>query len=128
MNTLDFSLEAALDAQLSALPPFSAELGYTVVRGNPRASMRLWLGTASSDVRVGIWECTEGAFECIEFGDELQTLVCGQLTLRYPDGSSESYGPGDSIFTRKGERVTWDIEEDVRKVFFTLNPDALIAE
>ena len=25
--------------------------------------------------------------------------------------------PGDSVFTRKGERVIWDIEEDVTKVF-----------
>jgi len=28
-------------------------------------------------------------------------------------------GFGDSIFTRKGERVIWDIHEDVTKVFFS---------
>jgi uncharacterized cupin superfamily protein len=65
---------------------------YKILRGDPRASGRLDHGDNAGPHRLGIWACTEGAFEC---------------------------GPGDSIFTRKGERVIWDIREDVTKVFFT---------
>ena len=100
---------------------------YKILRGNPRASGRLDFGDNNASHRLGIWACSEGAFECTELGDELQTIISGRLTLTRAGGESIECGPGDSIFTRKGERVTWDIQEDVTKVFFTHlgdgNPD-----
>jgi len=92
---------------------------YRILRGNPRASGRLDYGANDGSHRLGIWSCTEGAFECTELGDELQTIIRGRLTLTRVGGETISCGPGDSIFTRKGERVIWDISEDVTKVFFT---------
>ena len=74
--------------------------------------------------RMGIWSCTEGAFTCTEVGDELQTLISGHLTITRDDGESIECGPGDTIFTRKGERLTWDIKQTVTKVFFTYNSHA----
>jgi uncharacterized cupin superfamily protein len=105
--------------------PFEGEASnYEIIRGNPQASGRLDLGTNEGQHRVGIWSCTEGAFICTEVGDELQTVISGQLTITRDDGESIECGPGDSIFTRKGERLTWDIKQTVTKVFFTYNPDA----
>jgi uncharacterized cupin superfamily protein len=72
---------------------------------------------------MGIWSCTEGAFECTELGDELQTIVEGRLTLRQMDGTAIECGPGDSVLTRKGERVVWDIQVAVTKLFLTYNRD-----
>ena len=104
--------------------PFEGEASdYQIVRGNPEASGRIDLGTNEGQHRLGIWKCTEGAFSCIEAGDELQTIIEGRLILTRDDGESISCGPGDSIVTRKGERVTWDIQETVTKVFFTYNID-----
>ena len=105
--------------------PFEGEASnYEIIRGNPQASGRLDLGTNEGQHRVGIWSCTEGAFTCTELGDELQTVISGQLTITREDGESIECGPGDSIFTRKGERLTWDIKQTVTKVFFTYNSDA----
>lgn len=92
---------------------------YKILRGDPRASGRLDAGGNEARSRLGIWACTVGAFECTELGDELQTILSGRLTLTRDDGKAIDCGPGDCIFTRKGERVTWDIHEDVTKVFFT---------
>ena len=92
---------------------------YQILRGNPRASGRLDFGSNDGESRLGIWSCTEGAFQCTELGDELQTILTGRLVLTREDGKSIECGPGDSIFTRRGERVTWDIREDVTKLFFT---------
>ena len=92
---------------------------YRILRGEPRASGRIDVGGNDARHRLGIWSCTEGAFECTELGDELQTIISGRLVLTRADGESIEAGPGDSIFTRKGERVTWDISETVTKVFFT---------
>jgi len=105
--------------------PFEGEASnYEIIRGNPQASGRLDLGTNEGQHRVGIWSCTEGAFTCTELGDELQTVISGQLTITREDGESIECGPGDSIFTRKGERLTWDIKQAVTKVFFTYNSHA----
>ena len=92
---------------------------YRILRGDPRASGRIDFGASDGGSRLGIWSCTEGAFECTELGDELQTIVKGRLVLTRQGGESIECGPGDSIFTRRGERVTWDIRETVTKVFFT---------
>ena len=92
---------------------------YKILRGDPHASGRLDHGSNESQHRLGIWACTEGAFECTELGNELQTIIRGRLTLTRVGGESIECGPGDSIFTHKGERVIWDIKEDVTKVFFT---------
>lgn len=92
---------------------------YRILRGEPRASGRLDAGGNDQATRLGIWACTEGAFECTELGDELQTIVRGRLTLTRVGGESIECGPGDSIYTRKGERVIWDIHEPVVKIFFS---------
>ncbi len=97
--------------------------GYRILRGDPRASGRIDHGGDGERQRLGIWSCTAGAFECTELGDELQTIQRGRLKLTRIGGESIEFGPGDSIFTRKGERVVWDILEDVTKVFFTSNLD-----
>lgn len=97
---------------------------YRILRGDPRASGRLDRGGAPGDpTRLGIWACTQGMFECTELGNELQTILSGRLRLTGPDGVTQEFGPGDSIYTRKGDRVVWDILEDVVKVFFTADLD-----
>ena len=96
---------------------------YKILRGAPQASGRIDAGANDGVSRLGIWACSEGAFECTELGDELQTIISGRLILTRVGGESITCGSGDSIFTRKGERVIWDIQEDVTKVFFTYNCD-----
>ena len=112
----------ALDSEQTSLEhwPFDNPASdYRILRGEPRASGRLDAGANDGPWRLGIWRCTEGAFECTELGDELQTILSGKLVLTRVGGESIECGPGDSIFTRKGERVVWDIREEVTKVFFT---------
>jgi uncharacterized cupin superfamily protein len=111
---------------LESWPFEGADSNYEIVSGNPQASGRFDLGAGNAQHRMGIWSCTEGVFTCTEQGDELQTVISGRLLLTRANGESIECGPGDSIFTRKGERVTWDIKETVTKVFFTYNSDAAI--
>ncbi len=112
----------ALGEVPSSLEPWSFDnpaSNYKILRGDPRASGRLDLGDNAGPYRLGIWACSEGAFECTGRGGELQTVISGRLVLTRVGGESVACGPGDSIFTRKGERVVWDIREAVTKVFFS---------
>ncbi len=68
---------------------------------------------------IGIWRCTRGKVECTEIGDELMTILTGHVRLiDVDDGTVSELGPGDSLFSRDGKRVIWDVTEDVTKVFF----------
>jgi len=109
--------------KLESWPFDGAASNYEIISGNPQASGRIDLGSADSQHRMGIWHCSEGEFSCTEQGDELQTIISGNLVLTRADGESIECGPGDSIFTRKGERVTWNIKQAVTKVFFTYDSE-----
>ena len=112
-----------IEAKLQPLPPLSETPGYRIVRGNPIASIQFDHGGAGGAVRAGIWACSEGAFECVEGGDELQTLLEGRLEITDGAGVIHEFSAGDSFITQKGERVTWNVIEPVVKVFFTYDKD-----
>lgn len=100
--------------------PFDNPLSdYKIKDGEPKASGRLDAGGPGHTTRTGIWRCTKGLFECTEQGDELMTVLSGRCRLiDMASGNVSELGVGDSLFVRDGSRVTWDIIEDVTKVFF----------
>lgn len=100
--------------------PFDNPLSdYKIKDGEPKASGRLDAGGPGHTTRTGIWRCTKGLFECTEQGDELMTVLSGRCRLiDMASGQVSELGVGDSLFVRDGSRVTWDIIEDVTKVFF----------
>lgn len=100
--------------------PFDNPLSdYKIKDGEPKASGRLDAGGPGHTTRTGIWRCTKGLFECTEQGDELMTVQSGRCRLiDMASGHASELGVGDSLFVRDGSRVTWDIIEDVTKVFF----------
>ena len=96
---------------------------YRILEGTPRASGRLDAGGPGHVTRTGIWRCTVGQFECTEQGDELMTVLSGRCRIvDHGTGEAVSLETGDSYVIRDGARVTWDILEDVTKVFFAHKP------
>lgn len=105
--------------------PFDNPLSdYVIKQGDPKASGRIDAGGPGHVTRTGIWRCTKGVFDCTEQGDELMTILAGRCRLTdLTTGVTTDLGAGDSLFVRNGSRVTWDIIEDVTKVFFGHKPD-----
>lgn len=98
-------------------PFFNPASDYVIRRGNPRASGRIDTGGPGQVTRSGIWRCTEQ-------GDELMTILGGRCRItHHVDGTVSDLAPGDSLFIRDGSRVTWDITEDLVKVFFAYKSD-----
>ncbi len=92
---------------------------YRITRGEPRTSGRIDEGGPGHPTRYGIWRCTAGAFECTEQGDEMFTVLSGRCRLTdLASGMAVDLAAGDTHFVRDGSRVTWDVAEDVTKVFF----------
>jgi uncharacterized cupin superfamily protein len=47
------------------------------------------------------------------------TILSGKVrVIDTSDSSVVDLGPGDTMFSRDGKRVIWDIIEDVTKVFY----------
>lgn len=109
---------------LEAWPFENPNRKYQIKEGGPKASGRIDAGGPGHTTRVGIWHCTKGVFTCIEQGDELMTILSGRCRLiDNTTGQVNELGVGDSLFVRDGSNVTWDIIEDVTKVFFGHKPD-----
>lgn len=110
--------------ELKSWPFENPASAYKIKEGDPKASGRLDAGGPGHTTRTGIWRCTKGVFECTEQGDELMTILSGRCRLiDMANGQVNELETGDSFFVRDGSRVTWDIIEDVTKVFFGYKPD-----
>ncbi|WP_299846125.1 cupin domain-containing protein [uncultured Roseovarius sp.] len=97
---------------------------YVIREGEPRASGRIDAGGPGYTSRAGIWRCTKGVFDCTEQGDELMTILSGRCrVIDLDSGSIAELVPGDSLFVRDESRVTWDVIEDVVKVFYGQKTD-----
>ncbi len=96
---------------------------YSIREGEPRTSGRIDSGGPGHPTRHGIWRCTRGAFDCTEQGDELMMVLGGRGRIRdHATGAVTELAAGDSCFLRDGSRVTWEVDEDLTKVFFAHKP------
>lgn len=92
---------------------------YKIIEGDPKTFGRIDFGGVNHATRYGIWRCTKGVFACTEQGDELMTILSGRCRItQHSTGEICDLGPGDSLYVYDGQSVTWDVREDVTKVFF----------
>ncbi|WP_371224570.1 cupin domain-containing protein [Roseovarius sp. 2305UL8-3] len=97
---------------------------YQIIEGAPKTSGRIDKGGPGHTTRFGIWRCTQGVFACTEQGDELMTVLEGRCRITdHSTGEVAELEAGESLFVHDGSRVTWDIHEEVTKVFLGWKPD-----
>ncbi|MCZ6721557.1 MAG: cupin domain-containing protein [Proteobacteria bacterium] len=105
------------------------EIGATILEGTPQQSGRIDFGSLETPMITGVWECTKGKFEVTYPWNELATILEGNITITDSKGNAMKFGPGDTHFAVKGDRVTWQIHSDkVRKAFFIYTGDQVAAE
>ena len=109
---------------LEPWPPLGELPFVKVLEGDPVHEGRFDLGGFGTRTMAGVWQCTPGKFEYTYPGDEICTLLKGKIHVTEQDGTTHTYTAGDIFYTNKGEKVTWVIEETVRKVFFIHDPES----
>ncbi len=107
----------------AVLTPLSA--APDVIDGTPReSSARIVDAARGGPIRSGIYEVTKGRFRVQMKFHELATVLLGEVELIDEMGNSVTYGPGDSWFCEKGERIVWNVKTDrLRKCFLAVDPD-----
>jgi uncharacterized cupin superfamily protein len=111
---------------LAPMPPQHLASGQPELRG-------IGVFSAPDDgLSVGLWSATPFVAASGPYPvDEFMILLEGSVTIRLPDGRSETVRAGDSFFIPKGLVCTWDQPETVRKVYMifengTADPSATL--
>ena len=89
-----------------------------IVDGDPQVSGRVLDTSADGKVERGIWQHTAGVSRDTE-SDELFVVLTGRATIEVEDGPTLEVGPGDVGLLHAGDRTTWTVHEDLRKIFQT---------
>lgn len=94
-----------------------AELGGTVLEGDPRISARV--DHAREGVLAGVFQATRGKV-LIDFPfTEHATILDGEVRLTDEWGNRRSLKAGDSYFIRQGSKILWEVRAPrVQKSFF----------
>lgn len=79
----------------------------------------------SGQFSVGLWQSTEyGRNSLVPARTEVMHLLDGNMTLTGPDGTAQTFGPGDSVLVPQGAANAWDSAATVRKVYCIHQPRA----
>jgi hypothetical protein len=107
----------SLDPMALELEPWPLEPGQ-IIDGDPQVSGRVLDTSADGKVERGVWQHTTGVSRDTE-SDELFVVLTGRATIEVEDGPTLEVGPGDVGLLHAGDRTTWTVHEDLRKIFQT---------
>lgn len=75
---------------------------------------------------AGVWEAEPFTEYIEEYPvDEVCVVLEGTIHLLLPDGTSESFGPGEALAISEGTECTWHQDERVRKFYVIRDRAAL---
>jgi uncharacterized cupin superfamily protein len=113
-----------LIARSEVLDPMSLELEdwplkpEQIVAGEPQVSGVVLDASADGKVERGVWQHTAGVSRDTE-SDEMFVVLTGRATIEVDGGPTLEVGPGDVGLLHAGDRTTWTVHEDLRKIFQT---------
>lgn len=91
----------------------------TLVRGNPRQFVEIYLDLPDQGIKAGYWEGEEGAYR-LEFAPgkvEHFTVLEGLLRVHNADGTSADFKPGDTCVLPGGFTGVFEILARAKKQF-----------
>ncbi len=98
------------------LEPAPIDPGW-IHQGAPEARNRIVSKSRDGTAFTFVWECTAGSFTWRYDADETLYVLEGEAVL-YEGDQERRIGPGDLVFFAAGARVTWRIDNYIRKVAF----------
>jgi uncharacterized cupin superfamily protein len=107
----------SLDPLALELEPWPLEPDQ-IVAGEPLVSGRILDASADGRVERGVWAHTAGTSRDSE-ADEIFVVLVGRATIAIEGGPTLEVGPGDVGLLHAGDRTTWTVHEDLRKIYQT---------
>jgi uncharacterized cupin superfamily protein len=89
-----------------------------ILDGKPVARLALLSSSADGAASTYFWDCTAGRFNWFYSFDETFHVLEGEVTLKYPSGTSHRVVAGDTVFFPAGSSAEWTVDNYVRKLAF----------
>jgi uncharacterized cupin superfamily protein len=105
----------SLDPMALELEPWPLEPDQ-IVAGGPEVSGRVLDASPDGKVERGVWQHTAGVSRDTE-SDEMFVVLAGRATIEVEGGPTLEVGPGDVGLLHAGDRTTWTVHEDLRKIY-----------
>ena len=93
-----------------------------ILDGKPVARLALLSSSADGTASTYFWDCTAGRFNWFYSFDETFHVLEGEVTLKYPSGSSHRVVAGDTVFFPAGSSAEWTVDRYIRKLAFCRTP------
>jgi uncharacterized cupin superfamily protein len=93
-----------------------------ILDGKPVARVELLSSSADGTASTYLWDCTAGRFNWFYSFDETFHVLEGEVTLKYPSGTSHRVATGDTVFFPAGSSAEWTVGKYVRKLAFCRTP------
>lgn len=103
------------------LVPNPIEPGW-ILDGKPIARLELLSRSADGTASTYFWDCTAGRFNWFYSFDETFHVLEGEVTLKYPSGTSHRVTAGDTVFFPAGSSAEWTVDKYIRKLAFCRTP------
>lgn len=84
----------------------------------PALSRTLSVFEPGAGLSAGVWEAAPFVEEIPSYPcDEVCVVLEGTIRLVLPDGTAQSFGPGEAFAIAQGTACRWEQDERVRKVY-----------
>jgi uncharacterized cupin superfamily protein len=93
-----------------------------ILEGKPIARLALLSSSADGTASTYFWDCTAGRFNWFYSFDETFHVLEGEVTLKYPSGTSHRVAAGDTVFFPAGSSAEWTVDKYIRKLAFCRTP------
>ena len=103
---------------LNALEKCSVVPAEAILSGFAEEMGDVHFESADGSLVIGTWQATPYA-EMLAYpnGTEYAVIVSGKVALTNPDGSVETFGPGESYILPPATEVRFEVLETMRKIY-----------
>lgn len=112
---MNHSLLDAVNLHGISLEPAPIEPSW-ILEGTPVARTAVWSVSSDTTTTAMVWDCTAGRFRWFFGGDEIVSILEGEVTVTDAAGSERTLRPGDGALFRAGTWTVWHVPTYVKKV------------
>jgi len=96
----------------------------TVVDGTADERGHLFFTNTTGNVNAGVWECAPCTERVRDYPfDQCCFVLEGSLTITDENGHSETFGAGDAFIIPRGFNGDWQMTEQYKNFFITVEPE-----
>lgn len=110
--------------ELSRWPDFDANVAICNIPAHAGSVVFETTTSGIANVRTGIWQCEPCVLKVEQTTNEICVLIEGKASIMDDKtGHTEKFQAGEGFVLRKNSKITWSIEETLKKYYITVEDE-----